>query len=116
MAVPLSNIRQYFGGLEGVDDTTLTKHRDDAERRVVKDGVASTHQNYETLVRYAIGSSLQTGGFVSTDIGEERVADVKVKYGGGGGGGDGKETWEGAYRRVLNNIIGMTSRIGHGGT
>jgi len=112
MVVPLSNVRTFFGGLEGVDDSTLTIHIADAERRVVHDGVTSSHPDYENLVRYAIGISLKKVGLMSGDVEEEQVADVKVKYGAAGGTDGQSTTWEGLYVAALNRVNGLVDQIG----
>ena len=111
MAISPTEVRNFFGGLENVTDSALDLYIGDAERRVVTDGVASTHPDYNTLVRYAIGVTLKSGGFIAGEVTEEQVADVRVKFGTGGSGESGTLTWEQCYEMVLNRICGFEGRV-----
>ncbi len=115
MALALNDIRNFFGGLEGVADETITSHLNAAKLRVKQDGVSVENEYYDLLLLYRLGMSLTTGGvIVSGGITEDKVADVSTKFGSGGGaaGAETGENYPKAYRRVLNNIQGMKSRIG----
>ena len=116
MALSLNDIKNYFGGLEGVTDETLTSHLNVAKLRVKQDGVSETNEYYDLLLLYKLGDSLSSGGIINSgQITEEKVADVSIKYGSVAGTGDGAgagETYSQAYRRVLNNILGLKERIG----
>lgn len=116
MAVNIQAVRNYYGGLSGVDDATITAHLEKAQRRVVTDGVSAGSDCYDDLVIQAIGSSMSTGGVLVTsagDVTKEKVHDVEISYGGSSGASGGTRlSYEDEYQRLLNNCLGMEGRIG----
>ena len=122
MALSLQNIRDFFGGLVGVEDATLTIRNTMAALRISQDGIALAHDAYDALHVYALGSALASAGLISataSDVVEEKVADVSVKYGKVSNSSEslaeGRSlTYEELYILTLNHIGGMAGRIGGG--
>jgi hypothetical protein len=123
------SIRKFLG----VDESSLTDDQidivlNDAILRVEIDGVLTTNDNYVTLVRYAVGSLLVTqnkSGAVSrasggssgdSEIVEEKIGDITVKYGSVSGSSESGTSngisdkpgggYELYYLKLLRTIVG----------
>lgn len=104
-------IRDFYGGLAQVTETTLDAHRELGEAKVEDDEVAEDHDRYDTLVILATGSSLETGGLFNSRTEEERVADVMEKFVTTGKDGKSLDSLADVYDQFLLNIQGMTSNM-----
>lgn len=68
-------IRDYLGGLVGVEDVTIDLHRDDAKDIVVDDGIGIADPDFEKMHRFMSAHHLTLAGLYQ-EIASESVEDT----------------------------------------
>ena len=120
------DIRDFFGGLSGVEDETLGQQVRLAQARVISDGVAADNENYSNLVKLAVGAMLvkmpaptaNAESSLTGNIKREKVADVEIEYSDRNSAGSNvlKDIpgggYEHEYLRELRGVIGLEHIFG----
>lgn len=68
-------IRDYLGGLVGVDAVTIDIHRDDAKDIVIGDGISVSDPDFEKMQRFMSAHQLTLAGLYQ-EVAAESVEDT----------------------------------------
>lgn len=110
----LNEFKLMLGGAAGVDNDALNLALSDARRRVIKDGVAESHEDFGELQRYWAGHLLVAWGQVNqSSVASETVGDVSRTFNttsssSAGGSNDG---YQEKYRTLLVSVVGLKHKV-----
>ena len=103
-------IRDYLGGLVGVEAVTIDLHRDDAKQRVIDDGVTVNDPDFERMQRFMSAHNLTLAGHFQ-EVSAESVGDtsrsniVNPRT-------EGRTSFLEKYEERLTKKFGLGERIG----
>lgn len=103
-------IRDYLGGLDGVENGTIDIHREDAEDIVIGDGIGIQDPDFEKMHRYMTAHHLTLAGLYQ-EVASESVEDtsrsnvVNPRT-------EGRTSFLEKYEERLTKKFGLGERIG----